>query len=76
VGNTKGLGVGDRKAATGCVLHRLAIDLIPIAFAGPHPTGVMATSTTPITASVTTDTSTPARICLDRGAISIEENLP
>ncbi len=71
----KGLGLGDRRAATACVLHRLAIDLIPIAFAGPHPTGVMAMSTTPITASVTTETRTPAITCLDRGVLSTARNL-
>ncbi len=70
-----GLGVGVRRAATGCVLQRLAIDLIPIAFAGPHPTGVMAISTIPITASVTTETRTPAMTCLDRGVISTARNL-
>jgi hypothetical protein len=53
----------------------LAIDLIPIAFAGPHPTGVMAISTIPITASVTTETRTPAMTCLDRGVISTARNL-
>ena len=64
-----GLEVGVN-LAIGDLTHRFEIDFSPRALAGPHPTGVMATSTMPITATVTTVTSTPATICLDRALLN------
>ena len=67
------LGVAVNLEAVGFA-HRFEIDFSPKALAGPQPTGVMATSTTPITATVTTVTSTPATICLDRVLLNNCEN--
>jgi hypothetical protein len=54
------LEVGVVLAAVWVVTQRLLIDLSPSAFAGPQPMGVVATSNTPITATVTTLITTPA----------------
>jgi hypothetical protein len=60
-----GLCMPGVRAATG-LPHCPAMLLTPIAFAGPHPIGVVARSTTPMMATVTTVTTAPAMTRLER----------